>query len=134
NAITLNTDSKTSTFNGDFNGATTLTINGGGTLVFNGIHKNDGGNINITGATLDLSQGGKLFNGGYSTGKLSVNSGGKLVLNSWEYSEQSANLGGLTHNNGHFVIDGGTVRLTATTSGERYLSLNGTGEQTCQHL
>ncbi|MEG2248838.1 MAG: autotransporter-associated beta strand repeat-containing protein, partial [Akkermansia sp.] len=93
NAITLNTDSTTSTFNGDFNGAATLTINGGGTLVFNGIHKKDGGDINITGATLDLSQGGRLFNGGYSTGHLSVNSGGKLVLNSWEYSEQSANLG-----------------------------------------
>ncbi|MEG0724390.1 MAG: autotransporter-associated beta strand repeat-containing protein, partial [Akkermansia sp.] len=130
NAITLNTDSTTSTFNGDFNGAATLTINGGGTLVFNGIHKKDGGDINITGATLDLSQGGRLFNGGYSLGHLFVNTGGKLVLNSWEYSEQSANLGGLTNNNGYFVINGGTVRLTATTNGDRYLSLNGTGEQT----
>ncbi|MEG3023692.1 MAG: GDSL-type esterase/lipase family protein, partial [Akkermansia sp.] len=130
NAITLNTDSTTSTFNGDFNGAATLTINGGGTLVFNGIHKKDGGDINITGATLDLSQGGRLFNGGYSLGHLFVNTGGKLVLNSWEYSEQSANLGGLTNNNGYFVINGGTVRLTATTSADRFLSLNGTGDKT----
>ncbi|MEG1071988.1 MAG: autotransporter-associated beta strand repeat-containing protein, partial [Akkermansia sp.] len=138
NALTLNTDGKESTLNGNLNAPATLTINGGGTLVFNGIHNASGGNsgerrggsVWIENATLDLSQGGKLLADGWnSSAEVRVNQGGKLIINSWMYGDC---LGGLGYET-RFFINGGTVCVTATTSDAdsgRILTLQGVGDHT----
>lgn len=107
------------TFSGNLEGDGTIIIGGGeqmgGTLVFTGKHVTTIeriGNFTISNATLDLRGGGRLFSSQHNRSVLSINAGGTLILEDWGYGIGTKNLGGLGHNDGFFVLNGGTVRMT----------------------
>lgn len=111
------------TLGGAGNGVIATTIGSTGALAKTGTGtwtltstKSNGGNTTVSGGTLVVGPGGRLYNGGFqSAAVLTVGSGATLDLQSWFYGETSESLGGLRANTNAIVINGGTIRISGST-------------------
>ncbi|MDA1202437.1 MAG: autotransporter-associated beta strand repeat-containing protein [Planctomycetota bacterium] len=111
------------TLAGAGDGAIATTINSTGSLVKTDggtwtltSTKSNGGNTTVSGGTLVIGAGGRLYDGGYqSAAVLTVGSGATLDLQSWAYGATSQSLGGLRAATNAVVVNGGTIRISGST-------------------
>ena len=86
------------------------------------------GDTTVNAGTLAITGGGGIHRGGFrGSSVVSVNSGATLELQNWNYNETTASLGGLANTAERIVVDGGTIRMTGTTTYGRGVTVNAGG-------
>ena len=85
------------------------------------------GSTTISAGILAITSGGGIYRGGYNTPVITIASGATLELQNWNYNETTASLGGLRASASSMVVNGGTIRMTGTTSYGRGVTVNAGG-------
>ncbi len=128
NANTLFVNSSSNqTLAGVISGGGALSKANTGTLSLTGANTFSG-NTTVTSGTLAIANGGGIYRGGFNgSAVVTVGAGGVLQLQNWGYGETSASLGGLANTAARLVMNGGTIRMTESTTYGRGVTVNAGG-------
>ena len=127
--LTIGVDNGSSTFAGviaNAENAGSLLKTGAGTITLTGVNIYTGA-TNVSAGILAITSGGGIYRGGYNTPVVTIASGATLELQNWNYNETTASLGGLRASASSMVVNGGTIRMTGTTSYGRGVTVNAGG-------